>query len=1342
MRNEVTSRAIFVTVVALLATIAIMPIAQPVVAQTEQQPPGGYWTQRASMTTARDHPGVVGVNGKVYVFGGSNASGALDSVEIYDPATDTWTPGPSMPGAKGAPSAVAIDGLIYVLAGNKFVYRFDPSQGTWSIKSPVPVSFTGPAAVAVFDRKIYLACDEQWMYCYDPAADNWTAKTPVPVKRSIASFAALSGKLYAIGGGEPGHVPSEIDRIDVYAPVNDSWTIGGAASLHTRRTHLGSPMPVVNGKIYVIGGWNGYSALTSMEEYDPTTDGWRDVTSMPVARYAIGYGVLDNKIYAIGGNYGGAGGHWQTRNDEFTVRVLAEEMPSPEISFRADQTNITVGECTTLRWDVEHVQAVYLDGERVVGHGTRQVCPTQTTEYTLRVETERDTVERRIAVAVVAQQVAHALVEMGDQDGDGQAVMCTPSDCFGRIRRIVQWLQQRPEECYLEPPCHYSCDPYTIMWLPGQDNIASNLQPGEIVEVYGYCWLDFLGPVIDIPRGEPYYLRRIQDSEPGPEPEISFRADRTNIEAGECTTLRWDVEHVKAVYLDGEGVAGHDTRQVCPAQTTKYTLRVVTADGDVYRTVTITVTPACTPGSKCKDTSHKAYQNADCSWKSVTYCEHGCQNGECKMPLPSGFHLHNPPDEEIFLLSPQSSLGNHPFIPLRAHCERCEGGEIRAEVRIVHPFDIGLSDSLSTHKVVLTHQGDGDYKLDLRLPDYMPDKLGLAAILGDYTVKLTEFVDQSGQSMPIKDTAKTTTRFTIALDLDNNQAADDTRIAKVWYGIYDVAYKDPLWSCLFSLVRTATGMGPSLSILKMIAEVSSGQIEDGVMTWLVTMAKEVTDLPWACIVNFLSFIVPETTEYPFTPAPPDVAQELAHRYAPTLYMDANESYSPHSMNIMLKNSALITEDNEEVIARTLVTSATFDKYNGSNYWLDLLPDLAQIPVYQDFCYEPMQEYVRLYHDAQEQGNFSDLSYARVLEGSDWVVIQYWFFYLFNDWCNKHEGDWEGVDIIFNGVSSAREILDNPSIAPQFVAYSQHGAGQRVRWENVIRENMHSRIYVAVGSHANYASPGYYPAVIGIDRAEPDFNKPALNPTIELIAQSGDGRLLPESAWANFVGEWGESAWLGVSSAPRLATSSRWLNPYGLAMDLPEVDPFEEKRTLWAFVGSPVELHVYDSAGRHLGPNLSGGVDLQIPGAEYTADPETGHSLAKIPSADPTEGYRVVLRGTDDGTAQLVVGYPEIQQKTQQVIEFSDIAVAPELQAQFTVPVESQAELSLQIDADGDGAFEQRQEPDKRHEVSLEPTQHEEQLPPSTPPPLPCSTGMLTVLTAAVAVMTSRRFGLR
>jgi len=63
-------------------------------------------------------------------------------------------------------------------------------------------------------------------------------------------------------------------------------------------------------------------------------------------------------------------------------------------------------------------------------------------------------------------------------------------------------------------------------------------------------------------------------------PRISFRADDTEVKPPECTTLRWDVENVREVYLDGEGVTGHDDRIVCPKETRTYTLWVVTACGE------------------------------------------------------------------------------------------------------------------------------------------------------------------------------------------------------------------------------------------------------------------------------------------------------------------------------------------------------------------------------------------------------------------------------------------------------------------------------------------------------------------------------------------------------------------------------------------------------------------------------------------------------------------------------------------------------------------------------------------------------------------------------------------
>jgi hypothetical protein len=55
------------------------------------------------------------------------------------------------------------------------------------------------------------------------------------------------------------------------------------------------------------------------------------------------------------------------------------------------------------------------------------------------------------------------------------------------------------------------------------------------------------------------------------------------------------VDYAAAVYLDGEGVGDHDTRQVCPASPTTYTLYAQSAGGDDQETAIVTVIEAPTP---------------------------------------------------------------------------------------------------------------------------------------------------------------------------------------------------------------------------------------------------------------------------------------------------------------------------------------------------------------------------------------------------------------------------------------------------------------------------------------------------------------------------------------------------------------------------------------------------------------------------------------------------------------------------------------------------------------------------------------------------------------------------
>ena len=60
----------------------------------------------------------------------------------------------------------------------------------------------------------------------------------------------------------------------------------------------------LNGYIYVAGGYDGVSALNSVECYDPLSNTWRVVAPMQRARSAAAAVALSDRIYVVGGHDG------------------------------------------------------------------------------------------------------------------------------------------------------------------------------------------------------------------------------------------------------------------------------------------------------------------------------------------------------------------------------------------------------------------------------------------------------------------------------------------------------------------------------------------------------------------------------------------------------------------------------------------------------------------------------------------------------------------------------------------------------------------------------------------------------------------------------------------------------------------------------------------------------------------------------------------------------------------------------------------------------------------------------------------------------------------------------
>ena len=135
---------------------------------------------------------------------------------------------------------------------------------------------------------------------YDVSTDTWTYKTDLPEKLCGTIACAVNSKIYIIGGSTSilgtGYV---VDDVYEYNPVSDSWTSKSKIPTPVAFASAG----VVDGKIYVIGGCNfGFSkAYKSLFEYNPATDTWTKKSDMHIAKFLASATAVDGQIYVFGG---------------------------------------------------------------------------------------------------------------------------------------------------------------------------------------------------------------------------------------------------------------------------------------------------------------------------------------------------------------------------------------------------------------------------------------------------------------------------------------------------------------------------------------------------------------------------------------------------------------------------------------------------------------------------------------------------------------------------------------------------------------------------------------------------------------------------------------------------------------------------------------------------------------------------------------------------------------------------------------------------------------------------------------------------------------------------------
>jgi hypothetical protein len=151
-----------------------------------------------------------------------------------------------------------------------------------------------------------------------------------------------------------------------------------------------------------------------------------------------------------------------------------------------------------------------------------------------------------------------------------------------------------------------------------------------------------------------------------------------------------------------------------------------------------------------------------------------------------------------------------------------------------------------------------------------------------------------------------------------------------------------------------------------------------------------------------------------------------------------------------------------------------------------------------------------------------VGYHRSVQAANLYWQQFWLWYLYNPWevlgIGVHEGDWEFVQIATTDAAGQRPVL---------MTASQHQSGEKREFWRCELDRGRPVIYVAIGSHAHYFTPGER----GEDQAD------GRGPVLDTIEWRDFG------AWASWPGLWGNSTGAGRSPESPGCQRDRWNRPH-------------------------------------------------------------------------------------------------------------------------------------------------------------------------------------------------------
>jgi len=262
-----------------------------------------------------------------------------------------------------------------------------------------------------------------------------------------------------------------------------------------------------------------------------------------------------------------------------------------------------------------------------------------------------------------------------------------------------------------------------------------------------------------------------------------------------------------------------------------------------------------------------------------------------------------------------------------------------------------------------------------------------------------------------------------------------------------------------------------------------------------------------------------------------------------------EQYQPTSVGTVLGNpSVTLTHDVEGKGLEKVKKAPTASDIAGlpDGYYLDLEGEALG-----DTCV-----YARDFEQLLKEGRGPAIVYAHIARepNHSGFVLQYWFFWYFNQFNDLHEGDWEGMQLSFKAETTEQALREEP----REIILFQHAGGERANWSDskVQKEGTHPIVYPAAGSHA-----AFYDSAVYIQNGQRGSGVGCDNTTEPLRELRPRPVLLPEAAseqgpfkWLSYDGRWGEKE-KGFNNGPTGPTTKTvWREPFAWMADQRTTSP--------------------------------------------------------------------------------------------------------------------------------------------------------------------------------------------